>query len=239
MRNAMPIIFLSALPCTCVSLHKAQCQTLQRHQASRCQQLLQHPNVPTTFPQLSDNHLDHWVGQISRKSRLKEISTEPSGAKIFSRTSTSCSQVSPYAGSQTQSEQITSRHRSVTASFQITALHGDICDLWHLWQSLSLWYLEYHLTLPVNAVWTPVKTLKTLKEHRVSLSFRYDMLRPHSKLANGQPFPSIFVVTAMTHTKRAVHPFQTWREPSTNSWPILINMSPQASPCGLATCENK
>ena len=125
----MPIIFLSALPCTCVSLLKAQCQTLQRHQASRCQQLLQHPNIPTTFPQLSDNHLDHWVGQISRKSRLKEISTEPSGAKIFSRTSTSCSQVSPYAGSQTQSEQITSRHRSVTASFQITALHGDICDL--------------------------------------------------------------------------------------------------------------
>ena len=183
MRNAMPIIFLSALPCTCVSLHKAQCQTLQRHQASRCQQLLQHPNVPTTFPQLSDNHLDHWVGQISRKSRLKEISTEPSGAKIFSRTSTSCSQVSPYAGSQTQSEQITSRHRSVTA-------------FWHLWESLtiseSLIISGVSSDLTCQCCLNSCQNIKDIKsEHRVSLSFRYDLIPNWQMASLFHPFAAV------------------------------------------------
>lgn len=141
----------------------------KHHDASNCY------NIPM-FRLLSHNFLttiwiidDHWVGQISRKSRLKEISTEPSGAKIFSRTSTSCSQVSPYAGSQTQSEQITSRRRSVTSNhstlnhstswrhLRLVLASLTISD--NLWQSLSLWYLGSHLTLPVNAVWTPVKTL--------------------------------------------------------------------------------
>ena len=125
----------------------------KHHDANNC------CNIPM-FRQLSHNFLTTiWIIGWAR-SRGSPASRKSALSHLEPRSSRGPLQAAPR-----------SHHTQVRKHNPNKSPHGiaasqrfDISE--NLWQSLSLWsYLESHLTLPVNAVWTPVKTLKTLSQN--------------------------------------------------------------------------
>ena len=242
MRNAMPIIFsvLCLAHVLVFTKHSAKhFRDTKHHDANNCY------NIPM-FRLLSHNFLTTiriigWArsrgSPASRKSALSHLEPRSSRGPLQAAPRSHHTQVRKHNPNKSP--------HGVAASLQISTLNHSTSwrhlrlVLASLTISDNLWVSDiWSLIWPCQCCLNSCQNIKSTLSQNIVCVLIFS-LRPHSKLANGQPFPSIFVVTATTHTKRAAHPFWKWLESSSFTLPpVKINSSARWDVASLAapTC---